>query len=448
MKRIWIALLVTLLATPDEVMGQTVATVYVGGHFRRERPNTVATLRNSGFTRVILFNVDVAADGTLTTDGETICRDGQYVFADGQPHYADDVKALKTWPTGVQRIEICIGGWGNQSYANIRDLITREGIGTSSVLYRNFKALKAAVPEIDAVNNDDEYCYDVSTSVRFHVMMSLLGYKTTVAPYTNPDFWQQLVTQLNQSRPGACDLVMVQCYDGGAGNQPADWQIGDVELHAGRTNYQTDMETSVAQMQAWRDRQGVTGGFVWVYNDETWNLNKWASAINRVFLKPVDKQVLTVYSSRNYGGYSVGLAEGEYCTGQLAAIGIGDREIASFRLLSGYELTGYAGNDLTGTSMTWSGTELPRMGVWDKRISSLKVTKIGDATGIETVHSSEFIVHSSQSASSALQTTPKVYDLQGRRVDGSCLKSQIINPNRGMRIVRMVDGSVRKVINY
>ena len=67
------------------------------------------------------------------------------------------------------------------------------------------------LPEIDAVNNDDEHCYDASTAVRFHAMMYDLGYLTTVAPYTNKTFWRTLVENLNTSLPGACDRVLVQC---------------------------------------------------------------------------------------------------------------------------------------------------------------------------------------------------------------------------------------------
>jgi len=65
----------TTLHAQREVSG-----VYVGGHIRRERPNTIKTLRESGFTYVLLFNVDVQEDGTLKTDGETICENGEYVF--------------------------------------------------------------------------------------------------------------------------------------------------------------------------------------------------------------------------------------------------------------------------------------------------------------------------------------------------------------------------------
>src|ERR1044072_7479735 len=70
--------------------------IYVGGHFRRERNHTIADLKASGFTYVILFNVTVEANGDLTTDGQTICSNGSYVFGSTNPNYIADVTALKT----------------------------------------------------------------------------------------------------------------------------------------------------------------------------------------------------------------------------------------------------------------------------------------------------------------------------------------------------------------
>ena len=58
----------------SNMLAQAGSGVYVGGHIRRERPATVEKLKKSGFTYVILFNVNVEEDGTLTTDGETICN--------------------------------------------------------------------------------------------------------------------------------------------------------------------------------------------------------------------------------------------------------------------------------------------------------------------------------------------------------------------------------------
>ena len=399
--------------------------VYVGGHIRRERPNTVEKLKKSGFTYVILFNIDVQEDGTLTTDGETVCKDGQYVFAGQQPYYVEDVKALKTWPTGIERIEICIGGWGNQSYFRIRDLINSQGTGTNSILYRNFKALKDAIPEIDAVNNDDEHCYDADAAVKFHTMMYDLGYKTTVAPYTNKSFWQSLVTGLNRNRSKACDRVMIQCYDGGAGNNPSDWRMGNLPLHAGRTNYQTSMEESVAQMESWRQNNNVVGGFVWVYNDETWNLNKWAASMNRVFpSKKVDEPVVTLYTENSFEGYSVQLGVGEYCTGELSTYGLVDKSIKSFRLEPGYRLTAYVSDGLTGYSKEWTDSEMERMGAMSTRISSLKIEKV-EEQGIYDFDKSV----NSKSVNS------KCFDLSGRKIDNRKSQHAIVILN-GKKVIK------------
>ena len=69
--------ILALLAALSVAEAWSQSGVYVGGHIRRERPATIEKLRQSGFRYVILFNVNVEADGTLTTDGETICRDAQ-----------------------------------------------------------------------------------------------------------------------------------------------------------------------------------------------------------------------------------------------------------------------------------------------------------------------------------------------------------------------------------
>ena len=411
-KRLLTILAIVILMCSD-LLAQAGSGVYVGGHIRRERPKTVTKLKESGFTYVILFDVSVETDGTLTTDGETICKNGQYVFANEQPYYIEDVKALKTWPTSIERIEICIGGWGNESYNRIRTLIEKEDTGQNSILYRNFKALKEAIPEIDAVNNDDEHCYHAETAVKFHTMMYDLGYKTTVAPYTNKSFWEELVNGLNRNRSGACDRVLIQCYDGGANNSPSNWKLGGLPLHAGRTNYQTDMATSVSQMQTWRDNNGVVGGFVWVYNDETWNLNQWAAAMNRVFpTKQVEEAAITCYTGSTFSGNAIELPVGRFSKGELAVYGLADKTIQSMKIKPGYKVTAYYSTDLSGSTKTeWNGgQELERLGTWSRRISSLEI-EMAETDGIgSTVKESD---------------ASRVYDLQGRQLDNSKLAKGI-----------------------
>lgn len=320
---------------------KTVSGVYVGGHIRRERPQTITNLKYSGFTYALLFNVHVDPDGTLKTDGETICKDGRYVFSETQPHYQQDVKDLKTAPTSIQRIEIVIGGWGNDSYDNIKNLINKNGTGSTTMLYKNFKALKDAVPEIDAVNNDDEHCYDVETGAKFHIMMYNLGYKTTLAPYTYKSYWQNLCTKIRATKSKAVDRIMVQCYDGGAGNvnQVGSWTFtGVTERHAGLMYYSNDwsVDKNLEQFQKWKDDGVASGGFVWVYNSEEWDLNAWASGMNRVY-KAVEVSdedaMIEVFSGTAYKGYSVKLPVGKFTKADLAVYGMKANDIESIKIL-------------------------------------------------------------------------------------------------------------------
>ena len=376
MKKI-IFLLVWLLCIPAMLFAES--GVYVGGHIRRERPSTIEKLKKSGFSYVILFNINVESDGTLTCDGETVCKDGVYVFGNTQPEYVSDITSLKQWPTNIRRIDICIGGWGNESYSRIQSLVNSQGTGSGSILYRNFKALKDAIPVIDGVNNDDEHCYDVASAASFHIMMSDLGYKTSLAPYMNKSYWENLATRINSERQGACDRIMVQCYDGGAGNNPCDWHINGLPLYAGRTNYQSSMEESISQMQSWKDNCGVSGGFVWVYNDETWDLNDWATRMNRIFgsYQTAQNSVVTVYSDMNYGGYAVGLPLGEHDMAALAAYGIINDDISSLKVPAGYKVTLYDNSGFGGDSRTYTSDASYVGDDFNDRCTSIKVSTAG-----------------------------------------------------------------------
>lgn len=385
MKQFLLVTIASFLVFMDAFAQREVSGIYAGGHIRRGRPATITKLRNSGFTYLILFNVHVDTDGTLMTDGETICKDGQYVFQQTQPYYQQDVANLKTEPTSISRIEICIGGWGNDSYGHIRDLVNSQGTGTNSILYKNFKALKQAVPEIDAVNNDTEQDYDVNTAAAFHIMMYDLGYKTTMAPYTNMNYWTQLCSKIRASRPQAVDRAMIQCYDGGAGNlnYVGNWNFTGVsERHPGLLNYSNDwsVERNLAQFQSWKDQGVATGGFVWLYNDgydETWDLNAWASGLNRIFeaiTVPEDEVAVRCYSEKNYTGYCVSLPEGSFSQGDLAVYGLKANDLSSLEIVNDfYQVRLYTSTDCTG-SRVLRRASTKNMGTnYDNKICSIVV---------------------------------------------------------------------------
>ncbi|KAK4672057.1 hypothetical protein QC764_611130 [Podospora pseudoanserina] len=187
------------------------------------KSNTTA-LKTSGFNTLIMFGVGILSNGDIMYYSNTpesqdvrIASGGVYVGGDA---LAQKVRSLKTGETGVTRLEISMNA------QNVRNLIMTPGPGPETPLFRNFQALKEAWT-LDAVNNDDESIYDLNSSVAFGRMLGQIGYKYTIAPYTNAQFWLNVKNQLNQGlkeQDRLLDRVYLQCYDGGAYNNPPGWQ--------------------------------------------------------------------------------------------------------------------------------------------------------------------------------------------------------------------------------
>jgi hypothetical protein len=237
--------------------------------------SSVANLKESGWNVLFVFAFSVQSNGDITAGSTPIVQNGSYV---GDPSWGSNVAALKTFPTTVTRYEVTIGGWGNSSYDAIKSLIASEGTGPTSTLYRNFQALKAAVPGIDAINDDDEQTYDLGSSTAFGQMISGLGMKLTTAPYQNQSFWVALKNNLGAIN----DVVYLQVYEGGAGNDPGQWNDafgGGFHVVPG----QESNTQSSSQWATWASSDGATGGFyypdvVWVPG-ANWGVNYMATAM-------------------------------------------------------------------------------------------------------------------------------------------------------------------------
>ena len=203
-----------LIGTSPAVPGNpNRSAVYGGGPFYSGGQAVMDDLRASGFNTVILWSIHVEADtGNLILNDKLVASGGSYV---GDPDWPARLATLKQQPTGVTRIEVSIGSGGTDDFAHIRDLVAAQGTGPTSILYRNFQALKAATGA-DAANFDDESTYDLNSSTQLGNMLSGLGYKITFAPYTSQSYWSSLKNAL----AGKVDTIYLQAYDGGALNDP------------------------------------------------------------------------------------------------------------------------------------------------------------------------------------------------------------------------------------
>ncbi len=257
------------------------ALIYGGGPFYSGGSTVIADLKASDFTSVVAWALHVNSNGDLIFNSPTIVTNGDYVGDPGWPAQLNDLKQGGS----VTQLLFSVGGWGVSDFPNIQKLIQTQGTGPDSILYKNFSALKQALP-VDAIDFDDETLYDQDTTVQFSQMLAELGYHVTFCPYTNIDFWVNCLYALNSETPDLVTAFNLQCYAGGSYNrnnlQP--WidaiqdKMGSGFEAAGFINpglwcrngsgcVSGDCPDSVESQFAIYKSQGIKGGFIWLYDD-------------------------------------------------------------------------------------------------------------------------------------------------------------------------------------
>jgi hypothetical protein len=224
-------------------------------------------VKSSGFTTAIVWTLGVDSNGDINLSGNPLVTNGVYV---GDANFPGRLATLRNFPTTINRVEFSVGAWGSGAWQSIKDQLATYGTGSSTRLYRNFQTLKN-VTGADAISSDDEVTYDVASTVSFGNMLSNMGYSFTLCPYTNPSFWQQVKSQLGDK----IDRIYLQCYDGGAANNPATWNtyFGGMKVIPGvwgrhYSNSTGDTPATVnSKMNGWRTSSGASGGFYWMADD-------------------------------------------------------------------------------------------------------------------------------------------------------------------------------------
>lgn len=186
--------------------------VYGGGPLYRNRSTSIADLKSSGFSHVVVWTIHIESNGDLGFNGEfPLVQNGEYVGDAQYPNFRADIASLKDEPTSIRRVEFGLSAAGSGTYDAVRDLLScsapRCGTGSGSILRRNFQVLRDMFPSVDAVNNDDEGTYHVPSAARFHIMLADIGFNTAIVPYTRQSFWRSFVNEVNGARPGAVDAL-------------------------------------------------------------------------------------------------------------------------------------------------------------------------------------------------------------------------------------------------
>ena len=252
-------------------------------------------IQDAGFNSIILFQGVIRPNGSIEYYGNDapaprnqLADNGVYVGGDTQKDIIQGYKAK-----GI-RVELCMSqGQPNPggSWISVQQLYQSDGLTTSGALAKNLVALKNAWG-LDAINDDDEYLYDVDSTVAFAHLLGQIGMKFTLAPFTEQTFWQQVVSRVNNAH--ILDRSYLQCYDGGYGNDPSSWAsatgISQIPL-LWSTNQAIPSEGHTpsqmqSAMQAYQAGGNVVGGGIWDDQDirsSGANFSGYAQALTNVF---------------------------------------------------------------------------------------------------------------------------------------------------------------------
>ena len=126
---------------------------------------------------VVIWTIHIMENGDLNFNKEfPAVSNGVYIGDDMYPEFRNDMAALKTQPTSINRLEVGVGAASSASFDLIQDFYEGEGFGPGTTMYENWKALKDSIPEIDAINFNDESNYDTPSLTAFSIMLFDLGY--------------------------------------------------------------------------------------------------------------------------------------------------------------------------------------------------------------------------------------------------------------------------------
>jgi len=281
------AILIALFAAVV-MLGQTASAqigltgIFGGGPFYKNATKNITEIENSGFSEAIVWSVEVNSVGDLNFNGEfPLTSAGVYVGAQTHSDFAANMATLKQGT--VKRVTFSIGSSNVGDWQDITALVQAQGTGPTSILYKDFAALKAAIPALDAIDFDDENSFNSPTTIAFGVMLGNLGYHVAPDAFDNSNYWTNVVSQINSQLPGTVDGVHLQAYAGGSGNSPCSgWNFGTVPVWPGLWD-QDDTPSEVQSiMSGWHSECGINGGFMWLYDDFVGNgeAAQYASAIN------------------------------------------------------------------------------------------------------------------------------------------------------------------------
>jgi len=229
-------------------------------------------IQNSGFTTALLFTIHVWPTGDLYYGDTKAVSNGQVLLP---KEMATLIQQMRQG--GVTQVLASVGSADAADFAHLKTLLsTSGGIRTIS---ENFGALVEALG-IDGFDFDlEEFPLSdyTETIVKLTLLLSRLGRKQiiTYCPYMQESFWLDCLARVykNNDNHQLVSWMNLQCYSGGAGNNPNAWSqairsypqpLGISDANAFVVPGYAASQQSLSEIeQTLSGYHGLVGAFMW-----------------------------------------------------------------------------------------------------------------------------------------------------------------------------------------
>jgi hypothetical protein len=187
--------------------------IYGNGLFNDTTPpyeEQLQQMQASSFTTVVLWALHVHDDGDFYFNDTRAVSGGQWLLGDTMPQLLTQLRDASQ----VTEVVMSIGPFASDFEAIVANPASANA---------NFTTL-ASTLSLDAIDFDYEGGDSTTTIVEITEMVDALGLGVTYCPYTDEELWLACLAQVYQDlgrQP--VRWYNLQCYDGGAGNDPVEW---------------------------------------------------------------------------------------------------------------------------------------------------------------------------------------------------------------------------------
>ncbi|MAX79974.1 MAG: hypothetical protein CL843_07345 [Crocinitomicaceae bacterium] len=246
--------------------------------------NNLSSIKDVGWTSLMVSLFQVSETGDISINGTTIISNGTYT---GDASWPQQLAGLKNGGT-LKTLLATFGGW-DSAFQNIQDIYNNNNNSFSGTqLEANSKVFRSTFPAFDLIDMDVEYPDGKPSNaqaafIAFCEMWIEAGFGITFCPYEDQSFWVNSLVAIESNHPGAVKWWNLQCYAGGAGNQPQDWanailaQLPTFNVDGyilasdwsrfWNSQYKMWQGDCPSAMQSYlgqfKGQKGVGGGFIW-----------------------------------------------------------------------------------------------------------------------------------------------------------------------------------------